>query len=313
MPIVLRSLLRRTLRRRPRPSTWDNDDILRGELFSIERLEEHAASLAAAQSVTRRRGSSHSLSARLGQNETVLRASYRSIADAAAEGQPITPAAEWLLDNYHVIEEQIREIRQDLPPQFYRLLPKLSQGPFAGYPRVFGMAWAFVAHTDSHFDPESLRRFVRAYQRVQPLTIGELWAVAITLRVVLLENLRIGARTGAEVDHAAGKVAAELRNVRIVAVEKSHAGCGQRGHKLELGAGNPGLAADNNLIAGNFIGLDANGQAGGTARAARAAAAFRASRLSAVFALVILLAPGVDQAAWRCRQPPSSRSNTALA
>ena len=63
-------------------------------------------------------------------------------------------------------------------------------GPFEGYPRVFGLAWAFVAHTDSRFDPEMLCRFVRAYQRVQPLTIGELWAVAITLRVVLVENLR---------------------------------------------------------------------------------------------------------------------------
>jgi cyclic beta-1,2-glucan synthetase len=102
----------------------------------------------------------------------------------------VTPAAEWLLDNYHVVEEQIREIRQDLPPSFYRLLPKLASGHLAGYPRVFAIAWAFVAHTDSRFDPEWLRRFVRAYQGVQPLTIGELWATAITLRIVLVENLR---------------------------------------------------------------------------------------------------------------------------
>jgi len=59
-----------------------------------------------------------------------------------------------------------------------------------GYPRVFGVAWALVAHTDSAFDTERLTRFVRAYQRVQPLTIGELWALAITLRVTLVENLR---------------------------------------------------------------------------------------------------------------------------
>ena len=185
----LSSLIRRVLGR-ARRSSWDNDELLRAELFSIERLEQHAASLAAAQTVTGRRSFRHSLSVRLGQNETVLLASYRRIAAAAAEGRPITPAAEWLLDNYHLIEEQIREIREDLPPKFYRLLPKLASGPFSGYPRVFGIAWAFVAHTDSHFDPDSLRRFVRAYQQVQPLTIGELWAVAITLRVVLIENLR---------------------------------------------------------------------------------------------------------------------------
>ncbi len=73
---------------------------------------------------------------------------------------------------------------------YYRQLPKLAEGPFAGYPRVLGMAWAYVAHTDSHFDPDMLRGFLSAYQEVEPLTIGELWAVAITLRIVLIENLR---------------------------------------------------------------------------------------------------------------------------
>ncbi len=69
-------------------------------------------------------------------------------------------------------------------------MPKLASGPLRGYPRVFGLAWAFIAHTDSRFDPEALRRFVRTYQQVQPLSIGELWAIAITLRIVLIENLR---------------------------------------------------------------------------------------------------------------------------
>ena len=109
---------------------------------------------------------------------------------AADEGRAITPAAEWLIDNYHLVEKQIREIRTDLPTGYYRQLPKLTDRPFAGYPRVFGIAWAFVAHADSRFDAEMLCRYVRAYQEVQPLTIGELWAVSITLRIVLIENLR---------------------------------------------------------------------------------------------------------------------------
>src|SRR5580692_2382064 len=171
-------------------SPWDNEELVRAELFGSERLEQHAASLAAAQGVTQRRSARRSLGARLKQNESVLLAAYRAIGAAVGEGRPITPAAEWLLDNYHLVEEQIREIRADLPPGFYRQLPRLADGPFAGFPRVFGLAWAVIAHSDSRFDPESLRLFVRAYQRVQPLTIGELWAVAITLRIVLVENLR---------------------------------------------------------------------------------------------------------------------------
>src|SRR5690606_332385 len=114
----------------------------------------------------------------------------RASAHEIESERTVVPAAEWLLDNYHLVEEQIREIHDDLPPNYYRQLPKLAEGPFAGYPRIFGLAWAFIAHTDSHFDPETLARFIAAYQQVQPLTIGELWAVAITLRIVLVENLR---------------------------------------------------------------------------------------------------------------------------
>jgi cyclic beta-1,2-glucan glucanotransferase len=188
------SAILRAFGRESQAPPWDNEESIRAELFSIERLEQHAASLAAVQAVTARPTAGRSLADRLRDNESVLLEAYRAIANAAGEGRSITPAAEWLLDNYHLVEEQIREIRDDLPPGYYRQLPKLAAGPFAGYPRVFGVAWAFVAHTDSRFDPEMLRRFVRAYQRVQPLTIGELWAVAITLRIVLVENLRRGAK-----------------------------------------------------------------------------------------------------------------------
>jgi cyclic beta-1,2-glucan synthetase len=184
------SLLRRLRTRRRAAAPWNSDELIRAELFGIERLEEHATSLAVAQQVTSRTAARHSLGARLRDNEIILLSAYRGIAASVGDGRLITPAAEWLLDNYHVVEEQIREIRQDLPPSYYRLLPKLAGGPLRGYPRVFGLAWAFVAHTDSRFDPEALRRFVRAYQQVQPLSIGELWAVAITLRIVLVENLR---------------------------------------------------------------------------------------------------------------------------
>lgn len=181
------------LRRRYWPTAsplWSDTAPVRSELFSIERLEQHALTLAADQKVSGRPPNVSTLHARLGDNAQALRAAYRDNAQEVATGRPTVPAADWLLDNYHLVEAQIREIRVDLPPGYYRLLPKLTAGPFAGYPRVFGLAWAFVAHTDSHFDAHALRRFLIAYQTVQPLTTGELWAVAITLRIVLVENLR---------------------------------------------------------------------------------------------------------------------------
>ncbi len=194
---------------------------IRAELFSIERLEQHAASLAAAQHIEPGSGHGRPISPRLLDNSRVLVAAYRAIVRAARASQPISPAAEWLLDNFHVVDEQIREIRDDLPPGFYRLLPKLADGPLKGYPRVFGIAWAVIAHSDRAFDVEKLTRFVEAYQRVQKLTIGELWAIAITLRITLVENLRrLAERIVARLE--AGELADRLAE-RILTADKDGA------------------------------------------------------------------------------------------
>jgi cyclic beta-1,2-glucan synthetase len=166
------------------------EEPIRAELFGIERLEQHALSLAAAHRAAGKPPKGRKLLPRVRENARVLLESYRNIAATVLAKREITPAAEWLLDNFHVVDEQLRGIRDHLPHGYYRLLPKIGVGHLAGYPRVYGLAWAYVAHTDSRFELETLQRFVQAYQRVQPLTIGEIWAVAIHLRVAMVENLR---------------------------------------------------------------------------------------------------------------------------
>ena len=145
------------------------EDPIRAELFSVERLEQHASSLAVAQRVTSKPAAEKQLAQRLKDNGCILLGAYRTIGTSIRNERATTPAADWLVDNFHAVEEQIRDILTDLPRGYYRQLPKLADGPLEGYPRVFGLAWAFVAHTDSRFEPEMLRRFVRAYQLVQPL------------------------------------------------------------------------------------------------------------------------------------------------
>ena len=170
---------------------WADPAPIRADLFGIERLEHHAISLAAAQTVQSGRPRRvANLLHRVKDNGRVLLGAYRSGAQTLDSGQSITPAAEWLLDNFHIVEQQLRQSEDDLPPGYYRHLPKIADGPLAGYPRVLGLAWAFVSHSDSLIAQTALQRFVLAYQTVEPLTIGELWAVAITLRIVLIENMR---------------------------------------------------------------------------------------------------------------------------
>ncbi len=175
---------------RRRADPWRDAAVIRADLFGTERLEHHAVSLAKAQPVGGRVPRVAPLSARVRANSLVLVAAYRTCTATLKAGHAVTPATEWLLDNFHLVDRQLQQIARDLPPGYYRQLPKLATGPFAGYPRVLGIAWAYVAHTDSLLDATVLARFVRAYQTVDPLTIGELWAVAITLRIVLIENMR---------------------------------------------------------------------------------------------------------------------------
>ena len=152
-------------------------------------MEQHAKSLAEAQRVGPAPRRIVSLPRKLKRNARQLVEDYRKLAKTANAAKPITSAGEWFLDNFYIVEEQAREVVKDLPPSYYRELPKLLDGPLAGYPRVYGIAWAIVAHSDSAFDVDRLKRFIDAYQSVAPLMIGELWAIAITLRLVLVENL----------------------------------------------------------------------------------------------------------------------------
>src|SRR5207302_6724019 len=170
------------------PSDADEQP-LRGEIFSVERLEQYAKSLAAEHLTVTKKGRAQLLP-RLEDNGRKLVAAYRSLVEAIRKGRGISPAAEWLVDNFHIVEEQLREIREDLPKSYYYELPKLAAGELKDYPRIYAVSVALIGHTDSHLDTETLRRFINAYQKISPLSIGELWAVPITLRLALVENLR---------------------------------------------------------------------------------------------------------------------------
>ncbi|MBW3661191.1 MAG: DUF3131 domain-containing protein, partial [Gemmatimonadetes bacterium] len=163
---------------------------IRAEIFGLDALERLAEGLALSDRVEVRRRGGTQLLRRLEENARAIRRAYATLAEAVERGQAISPAAEWLIDNIHVADEQVRAVRDGLPPSYLRQLPRLSRGGRAGHPRIYALVRSYVAHTDSRFDPETLRRFVEAYQRGRQLTMGELWALAATLKLLLLENLR---------------------------------------------------------------------------------------------------------------------------
>ncbi|HVV87395.1 MAG TPA: hypothetical protein VHE35_30345, partial [Kofleriaceae bacterium] len=186
-------------RRRPRqaaaepapPDRTADEPPIRAELFTVEQLARHAATMAGWHEVEARpRKGGGELLARLADNEATLAEAYALITDGVHRGRRITPAAEWFLDNYPLIEEQIRTARKHLPRSYHRELPRLVNASRPGTLRVYDLALELISHSHGRVDGEGLRAFVGAYQATQPLTLGELWAVPIMLRLALLENLR---------------------------------------------------------------------------------------------------------------------------
>ncbi len=162
----------------------------RAELYTQEQLEVHAKALGGRHRLSKRAGA-HRLLKRLDENERVLLETYQKVTHALGREQRISPAGEWLVDNFYLIQEQIRTARRHLPKQYSRQLPQLQAGPSAGQPRVYHLSWELIAHQDGRLDETGLIAFIAAYQQTTELQLGELWAVPIMLRLALIEYLRL--------------------------------------------------------------------------------------------------------------------------
>jgi cyclic beta-1,2-glucan synthetase len=128
--------------------------------------------------------------ARIREDAARILEAYKMLNAAQEKGDAVTPAAQWLLDNHYLVDETVFQIKRDLPRRFYSQLPTTDIGNGVQVPRVLALAWVYVAHCDSNVSSSGLKAIVDGYQSVQPLKIGELWALPSLLRFVLVENLR---------------------------------------------------------------------------------------------------------------------------
>jgi cyclic beta-1,2-glucan synthetase len=163
----------------------------RDELLGPDRLADEARRIAAGQHAEAGgRIRSTPLTSLIALAATDLAADNAQLTRVAHGSRAVPPAGEWLLDNYFLIEQQVREVREDLPVRYGVALPRLQAGPNVGLPRIYEAVIAVIARSDSRLDVGALLGFVEAYQEASPLTIGECWAVPIMLRIGLVENLR---------------------------------------------------------------------------------------------------------------------------
>src|SRR5438874_3405155 len=162
---------------------------IHGELFSLERLEEYARELATQHKAITRRVPARPLLAEAEKSGRKLEEAYTRLAEATGQNAVLMPGDEWLLDNYHIVRDTVDEIEVDLPRRYYLQLPRLGEGVWTGYPRVYSLVRELILHSDGIVDGANVEAFTRGYQSVLTLDLGELWALPAMIRLALVENL----------------------------------------------------------------------------------------------------------------------------
>ena len=159
-------------------------------LLGAAGLADHGAALARLHAIAEPRAPKQTFFPRLRENVEVLGQACALLDEHANQGHHLAPAAGWLIDNVTLLQQQLDTVGDNLPRHYFAKLPRLRDAPLSGLPRVYGIAWDWVAHTDSGLGESLLETYLTAYQSACELTLGELWAIPTTLRVVLVENLR---------------------------------------------------------------------------------------------------------------------------
>ncbi|WP_338039730.1 GH36-type glycosyl hydrolase domain-containing protein [Luteibacter yeojuensis] len=211
------------------PARIEREPVIRAELFNADQLEAHGPVLASRHRIASMRMPEWLLP-RLADNEQTILDACRGLMATSNRGEATTPAGVWLLDNLYLVEEQIRTAKRDFPKGYSRELVQLDDGASKGLPRVYDIALEVIAHGDGRIDEAGLARFLTSYQSVASLSLGELWAVPIMLRLALIENLRriavrvtvdrAGRRRATRWANAMARMAAEdAKNVVLVVAD----------------------------------------------------------------------------------------------
>ena len=166
-----------------------NEEPLREELFSPDQMERFGKSLASRHKLSFKPAKDHLLK-RLADNEDTLQEVRKLLNDSIKSKNQLSPAGEWLIDNFYLVEEHIRIAKTHFPKNYSEELPQLLVGNVTGITRSYDIVLQIISHSDGRTDMESLSNFIKAYQKVTPLKLGELWSIPLMLRLALIENIR---------------------------------------------------------------------------------------------------------------------------
>lgn len=157
-------------------------------VLPMDELERHAENLAKTHETTKRKHSMKRITKRIETRFKDILTTYKNFNTDVSNGFPVPPAAEWLLDNFYIIQEQKNFIIRELT-EIRQALPVVTEGIYAGFPRIYSIAIEIVSHIDGNANEKVIKDFISAYQRYNFLSIEEIWLLTLMVKAALLEKL----------------------------------------------------------------------------------------------------------------------------
>ena len=103
---------------------------------------------------------------------------------------PIHPAGEWILDNFYIIEEVVKTIKQNMTLKKYKQFLGISNGQDAGFARIYVLAYEIVNYTDNRIDGHNVSSLLSYYQKKKTLSMQEIWNIGTFMQIAIIQNIR---------------------------------------------------------------------------------------------------------------------------
>lgn len=163
---------------------------IKGALLDTQQLEDYLRKIASGHVLQDKSNKYTYPIPRLKENFEFITEVYNLLNEHIKLKLPIHPAGEWILDNFYIIDETVKIVTKELTLKKYTNFLGISNGPYAGFARIYVLASEIVAYTDGKINGKNLEVLLKAYEDKKTLSMDEIWNINTFLQVALIENIR---------------------------------------------------------------------------------------------------------------------------
>ena len=163
---------------------------IEGVILDEEQLKKHLEKIAMQHTLRAKSSKSTYPIPQMLDNYSIIKTVYNLLNEHVKLGINIHPAGEWILDNFYIIEEVVRQIEKEITIKKYRNFVGLHNGKYIGFARIYVLATEIVAYTDNKINGENLEKYLQAYQTKKTLNMEEIWNIGIFLQIAIIQNIR---------------------------------------------------------------------------------------------------------------------------